>query len=111
MIINKVQAAITNPALKGADNPESGPEQFALRIATLWRTLIIVGGLAFLLYTLWGGIDWIMAGGDKQKVEDARKKITQGVIGLAILAGSYVLFLFIEQALGIDLLNIQWPTI
>lgn len=110
-MINKVYAAITNPALKGATNPESGPVQFAERFAVLWRTLIIVGGLAFILYFLMGGFGWITAGGDSQKIEESQKKITQGLIGLAILAGSYVITLFIEQAIGIDLLNIEWPTV
>lgn len=111
MIIQKVYAAITNPALKGANNPETGGVQFATRVAVLWRTIVILGGLAFLIYLLWGGISWITAGGDKNKIDEARQKITQALIGLAILASSYVIILFIEQALGINLLNIKWPTI
>lgn len=110
-MINKAYAAITNPALKDAIDPESGATQFAERFAVLWRTLIIVGGLAFLLYFFMGGFGWITAGGDSEKIEKSREKITQGLIGLAILAGSYVIILFIEQVVGIDLLNIEWPTI
>lgn len=106
----KYLAAITNTAVPGGDNPSSSPKQFAVTMATLWQTIIIVGGLAFLLYFLWGGVSWIMAGGDKGKLEEARSKITQGLTGLAILAASYVIVLFLESALGLDLLNIIWPT-
>ena len=51
-----------------------------------------------------------MAGGDKGKLDESRAKITQGLVGLAVLAASYVIVKFIESALGVDLLNIIWPT-
>jgi hypothetical protein len=51
-----------------------------------------------------------MAGGDKGKLEEAKGKITQGLIGLAILAASYVVIKFIESSIGMNLLNITWPT-
>lgn len=109
-LVRQAHAAITNTAVPGGDNPTSAPTQFAITMATLWQTIIIVGGLAFLLYFLWGGLQWIMAGGDKGKIEEARGKITQGLIGLALLAASYVIVKFLEGALGMDLLNIIWPT-
>jgi hypothetical protein len=109
-LVTRVHAAITNTAVPGGDSPDSAPQQFAVTMATLWQTIIIVGGLAFLLYFLWGGINWIMAGGDKGKLDESRAKITQGLVGLAVLAASYVIVKFIESALGIDLLNIIWPT-
>ncbi len=103
-------AAITNTAVPGGSSPDGSPKQFAVTVATLWQTIILVGGLAFLLYFLRGGLNWIMAGGDKGKIEEARGHITQGLLGLAILAVSYVIIKFIETAIGINLLNISWPT-
>lgn len=110
LIPPSVHAQITNTAVPGGDSPDKSPAQFAVTIATLWQTLIIVGGLAFILYFLWGGLQWIMAGGDKSKIEEARGKITQGLIGLAILAASFVIIKFLQSAIGIELLNIVWPT-
>lgn len=106
----RLLAAITNTAVPGGSSPADSPKQFAVTIATLWQTIIVVGGLAFLLYFLWGGLNWIMAGGDKGKIEESRAKITQGLIGLALLAASYVIVKFLEGAIGLDLLNIKWPT-
>ncbi|KKU44743.1 MAG: hypothetical protein UX64_C0047G0013 [Microgenomates group bacterium GW2011_GWC2_46_7] len=103
-------AAITNTAVPGGNDPTSSPAQFAITVATLWQTIVIIGGLAFILFFLRGGINWIMAGGDKGKIEEARERITQGFIGLALLAASYVIVKFIESAIGMDLLNIIWPT-
>jgi hypothetical protein len=103
-------AQITNTAVPGGDSPDSSPEQFAITIATLWQTIILVGGLAFILYFLRGGLQWITAGGDKGKIDEARGKITQGLLGLAILAASYVIIKFVEMAIGMNILNIIWPT-
>ena len=72
--------------------------------------LTIVASLAFAIMFLLGGLNWITAGGDKGKIEEARGKITQGLIGLALLAASYVIIKFIETAIGMNLLNISWPT-
>lgn len=109
-LVPKAFAAITNTAVPGGSSPSDSPKQFAITLATLWQTIIIIGGLAFLLYFLRGGLQWITAGGDKGKIEEARGKITQGLVGLAILAASYVIIKFIETALGMNLLNISWPT-
>ncbi len=103
-------AAITNTAVPGGDSPDASPQQFAITIATLWQTIILVGGLAFILYFLHGGLQWITAGGDKGKIDEARGKITQGLVGLALLAASYVIIKFIEMAIGMNILNIIWPT-
>lgn len=107
---DKLIAAITNTAVPGGSSPADSPKQFAVTVATLWQTIIVVGGLAFLLFFLYGGINWILAGGDKGKLEDSKAKITQGLVGLAVLAASYVIIKFIETAIGLDLLNIKWPT-
>ena len=99
---NRYLAAITNTAVPGGSTPTDSPKQFAVTIATLWQTIILVGGLAFLLYFLRGGLGWIMAGGDKGKLEEARAHITQGLVGLSILAASYVIIKFIETAIGME---------
>ena len=50
-------------------------------------------------------------GGRRQRqTRRGQGAITQGLIGLAILAASYVIIKFIETAIGMNLLNISWPT-
>lgn len=110
IVKHAIAKGITNTAVPGGESPENSAKQFAITVGTLWQTIIIVGGLAFILYFLWGGLEWITAGGDKGKIETARAKITQGLIGLAILAASFVIVKFLQSAIGIDLLNIVWPT-
>lgn len=62
---------------------------------------------------LWGAIEWITAGGDSGKVGKARDKITQAIIGLVILVGSFVIIGFIGRVFfggDFDLLNLTIPT-
>ena len=46
---------------------------------------------------IWGGYGWLTAGGDKAKVEEARTRITNAIIGLAIVAASWALINIVSQ--------------
>ncbi len=67
--------------------------------------IILVAALATFIYLLYGGVEWIMAGGEKGKIENARNRITQGIIGLAIVASSWAIFQLIMYFFGIDILG------
>jgi hypothetical protein len=62
----------------------------------------IIGGLATLIYFVWGAVDWIMSGGDKEKVSGARKKMTNAVIGLVLLSLSYFLVGLVGEIVGFN---------
>ncbi len=101
---------ITNKALP-ADIVAKGPGGgLAFYIATLWRTVITVGGIAFIIYLVWGGIEYMTSGGDKTKIDDAQKKITSSVIGIAILVASYAITFFIENVFKINILRPVFPS-
>lgn len=65
----------------------------------------MVGAVAAFLFIVLGGVLWITAGGDKGKVEQARERITQGIIGLAILAVSWAIALLVQRFLGLNILG------
>lgn len=67
---------------------------------------LIGGGLLLLALLVWGGIEWITSGGDKGKVESARNRITNALIGLTIVAAAYAFWLIVLYFLGIDVSNI-----
>lgn len=58
------------------------------RIATAF--LGIIGALFFVMF-LWGGFQYMTAGGDVGKVKHARTTLVNSVIGIALVAFSYVL--------------------
>ena len=104
------QVEIINPALPETTRYLSSGRGLAFYIASLWRTTVTVGGIAFLLYLVWGGFEWLQAGGDKTKLETAQHKITNALIGLTIRIGSCAITRFIEFVFKIDLLNPVFPS-
>lgn len=66
--------------------------------------LVFVGAGLFVLYHLiFGALEWISSGGDKEKVEKARKRITTAVTGLVILFVVLGAVVLIEQIFGFGL--------
>src|SRR3989304_2630694 len=103
-------AQIKNPVLNPLIGSGEGNIALAIILANLFRTVIIVGGLALLLFLAWGGVSWITAGGDKTKVDAARDRITNAVMGMAVLAGTLAIALLLNRIFGFDLLNPPIPT-
>lgn len=53
-----------------------------------------------LIYLLWGGIQWITAGGDKQGTEAARGKITGAIVGIIIVAVAFAIYQLLLGFIG-----------
>jgi hypothetical protein len=70
-----------------------------------FSAIILVAGLATFGYLIYGGVQWIMSGGDKGKLEEARSKITNGIIGLAIVASAWAVYLLLDYFFGIGLVK------
>lgn len=107
--MKKVYAqGIKNKALPNLDRfPDRG---LAFYMANLWKTISILGGVALILFLVWGAIDWLMSEGDQQKLSAARNKMTHALIGMAVLAASYAIILFLNTVFDINLLQPEWPT-
>ncbi len=53
--------------------------------------LLVLAIVLTLIYLIYGGIRWITSGGDKGKVDEARKHITAAIIGLVIALGAFII--------------------
>jgi len=84
----------------GTDAPVGGIKNFPKFIGNAVTVALIIAGILIFIYLVWGGLQWMTSGGDKQKVEDARSKITNALIGLAIVAAAYALAQIIANFLG-----------
>lgn len=62
--------------------------------------LFSFSALAVIAYFLWGAFDWIVSGGDKEKISSARKKMTHALIGLALLSLSFVIIAVVGELVG-----------
>ncbi len=109
-------AQIRNPVLpsslggEGASSAQAG-RSLGTIISNMAGALFIFGLLATFLLLLTGGISWLTSGGDKSKLEQAREKIINAIIGLIILAASWAVISVVGHLVGIDIKNITIPTI
>lgn len=79
--------------IQGAGGMPSGGGADALFsiISTGVNLLILAAVILCLLWLIWGGINWMMSEGDKQKINQAREKLVSALIGLAIVFMSYLI--------------------
>lgn len=81
-------------------------------IKNVLTIVFVVAALAVLAMLIWGAFEWIFSGGDKDKVSNARKRITNALIGIAILALSFLIIAVVGQVLGVDITgNLYLPSI
>ena len=57
-------------------------------------------GVVAVVIVLMGGFKWMTAGGNDTKVEEARKIIFQGVIGLAVVLSAWAIAIFVLNSLS-----------
>lgn len=75
------------------------------------QAVLVIAGILFFFMLVWGGIEWIMSGGDKAGNENARKRITNALIGLAIVFSAWAIVNLITVVFGVNLLNLSIPSI
>ncbi|MBI2596296.1 hypothetical protein HYW46_06195 [Candidatus Daviesbacteria bacterium] len=56
----------------------------------------------FIAYMMYGGIKWITSRGDREAVESARKHLTAAVIGLIIVAGTFLILQLLFGLFGAE---------
>ena len=86
----------------GYDPNDTGFGRFIGRLLT---GILVIAAILLLIYLIWGAIEWITAGGDKSKIEKARDKITQSIIGVIVLASVLAIFSAVQRFLGIEVLT------
>jgi hypothetical protein len=114
--MTRLIAQIRNPVLpaslggEGATSGQAGQSLGSI-ISNMAGALFIFGFLAAFLILMTGAIAWLTSGGDKSKLESAREKIIQAIIGLIILASAWALISIVGQLVGLDIKNLPIPTI
>ena len=78
---------------------------FGAMFSSFLNIVMLIAAVLVFAFLIMGGIEWITSGGDKNKAESARNKITSAVIGLVIVAASYAIVNLVVQFLGFDNFN------
>lgn len=64
------------------------------------QLIFVLGVIIALIFLIYGGIKWVLSGGDKSAVETARNHIVAAIIGLIIVVGAFFIIGLIFQLLG-----------
>lgn len=75
-------------------------------VGKIVRGILGLLGIVFLIYTVYGGYVYLTAGGEEDKVKDAKNIIKHGVIGLIIMVAAFAIAEFVLdkvfQAVGVE---------
>ncbi len=74
-----------------------GPEGVFTKFSNI--ALYIVGAISVIML-IWGGLRYILSGGDSKKVTDAKNTVLYALVGLAIAWLSYAIIHYMLSAIG-----------
>ncbi|MFH0873770.1 MAG: hypothetical protein V1846_02920 [Candidatus Komeilibacteria bacterium] len=96
-----VKAQALTPSL---DIPESfgglGSQDLKITIANIVQIVLGFLGILTVLIILLGGFKWMTSGGNEDKIDEAKKLISAGVVGLVIVLAAYAIATFIVGNIG-----------
>lgn len=93
--------------LNGANLHNSSDGGFSVFFGGIMTAAMTIAAILVFVFLVWGGIEWITSSGDKSKMEGARNKISNAIIGLVILAATTAVFMLVQQFLGITVLTFK----
>lgn len=78
-----------------------GGNVFQTAIALLLITVVVLS----LIFLVWAGLQWAMSGGEKEKLQKARARVTYSIVGLVLAFSSFFVIGLIDSIFGINLLG------
>ncbi len=78
---------------------------FSTLLNPLIVNILIISALAAFFTIIFAGFNYITASGDKAKAELAINMLNFALLGLALIAGAYLITRIVGSIVGIDLLN------
>ena len=82
-----------------------GYKDISVFINAALRLVFVIALLGVLVMLVWGAVSWIISGGEKEAVGEARKRIVNALIGLVILAVAFAIANLAGSFVGVDLLG------
>ncbi|MDD5043832.1 MAG: hypothetical protein PHD51_04225 [Patescibacteria group bacterium] len=86
--------------IPGAEEGELATStNLAALIGSLLGSALTFVGVIFLILMIYGGINWMIARGNEQKVEKSKDTIVNAIIGVVVVALSYFIVEFVLNRL------------
>lgn len=68
-------------------------------ISAIIRFIVVIAGVFSLWQFLTGGLTFITSGGDKGKLTEAQNKIQMSLVGLVVIAASFIIIAIVSKIL------------
>ena len=92
------------------NEPTSGVKDIGKFLSAAIQVAMIIAAILTFAFLVWGGIQWILSGGDKTQTQAARDRITMALVGLGIVAAAWALMKVIGYFFGVDVFQFNIPT-
>jgi Type IV secretion system pilin len=76
-----------------------GTQDVRTTVSNVIRAFMGLLGIVAVVIILLGGFKWMTAGGNEEKVSEAKKLIISGIIGLIIIMSAYAISQFVVNAI------------
>ena len=103
----RIENPLLSPGLQKP--PEETPGTLGHILSTAITLALIGASVVFLFIIITSGISYMTAGGDKEKKVAASTRLTNGVIGLAIVLCLFAIAQLLSSLFGINLLEFTIP--
>ena len=99
------------PQFQFKDVVSKNPDNIVSIIGTVVSFLFVIAIIAAFIFLLYGGLRWIVSGGDKGKVEEARNTIIAAVIGLIVIFLAYIILNVVLNLFGMSISELRLPSL
>lgn len=101
--IEQVFGKITPPQF--IQNIGSGEKGISRIITTIINIIYAIAAIAFVFMIIWSAWQWIVSGGEKDKVAAARQRLTYAIVGIVILSVAGVIITLLGEITGFTFFN------
>jgi hypothetical protein len=91
----------------GASGADTFGAKFTRVVSITLGTVTVAAGIWFIVQFFSAAFVWLASGGDKQQIENAKKRIAHSLIGLFIVIFGYTVIGLVGLILGIDIINLE----
>lgn len=102
------ELALSLPGYGNVETPPNIPSGASAPsdVINSFLNLLVVTGIIFaLIFLLYGGVKWVMSGGDKGKLDSARRTIMFSIVGLIVMILAFVIIQAVGYLLGSEYLS------
>lgn len=93
----------------GLDLTKTGAVGISKFLSNLITLIYTLAAIVLIFMLLWGAWDWITSEGDKEKLDSARKKIINALVGIILFAVAFAIIQVFGQFTGFEFFKGQKP--